>query len=125
MLSTCCNHFVNVSVSFGEDAPHLLGKQREVINVCQLTDDNLQIFRYSEFVGKPKKQKPKPSKVRRAEVEELSEMDTLEDTFEEDDDGGDSEMETEDMDVDLKLKVVEVFTISQFAHRLSDCPACL
>lgn len=69
---------------------------------------NLQNFRYSEFVGKPKKQKLKPSKIHRTEVEELSEMDTLE----EDEDGGDSEMETEDMDVDAKLKVVEVFTVS-------------
>lgn len=120
MLSICCNHFVNVSISFGEDAPHLHGKEQEVICVCQITDGNLQIFRYSEFVGKPKKQKPKPSKIRRTEVEELSEMDTLE----EDEDGGDSEMETEDMDVDSKLKVMEVFTISQFTHRLSDCPAC-
>lgn len=59
-------------------------------------------------MGKPKKQKPKPSKIRHTEVEELSEMDTLED----DEDGGDSEMETEDMDVDAKLKVVEVFTVS-------------
>jgi hypothetical protein len=110
MLSICCNHFVNVSISFGKDAPHLHGKKREVMSVCQITDGNLQIFRYSEFVGKPKKQKPKPSKMRRTEVEEISEMDTLEE--DEDEDGGDSEMETEDMDVDAKLKVVEVFTVS-------------
>lgn len=65
-------------------------------------------------MGKPKKQKPKPSKKRHTDMEELSEMDALED-------GGDSEMETEDMDVDLNFKVVEVFTISQFAHRFAHC----
>lgn len=45
MLSICCNHFVNVSISFGEDVPHLHGKKHEVISV--LSNNRSQISKFS------------------------------------------------------------------------------